>query len=153
MKNNELIKIKAFGSRRKAEIVLLGDSIDRASELDENGEYKIVDLLPEEEALVKWIQTVDFTELAENITRYINYNLSMIEADNITKSELKKEGMFEPAEILVNVEEDSEDDNTAEIALFAECELLEDGILIGFKDKEYFGISEYTETLDYFDFQ
>lgn len=153
MKNNELIKIKAFGSRRKAEIVLLGDSIDRASELDENGEYKIVDLLPEEEALVKWIQTVDFTELAENITRYINYNLSMIEADNITKSELKKEGMFEPAEILVNVEEDSEDDDTAEIALFAECELLEDGILIGFKDKEYFGISEYTETLDYFDFQ
>lgn len=153
MKNNELIKIKAFGSRRKAEIVLLGDSIDRASELDENGEYKIVDLLPEEEALVKWIQTVDFTELAENITRYINYNLSMIEADNITKSELKKEGMFEPVEILVNVEEDSEDDNTAEIALFAECELLEDGILIGFKDKEYFGISEYTETLDYFDFQ
>lgn len=153
MKNNELIKIKAFGSRRKAEIVLLGDSIDRASELDENGEYKIVDLLPEEEALVKWIQTVDFTELAENITRYINYNLSMIEADNITKSELKKEGMFEPVEILVNVEEDSEDDDTAEIALFAECELLEDGILIGFKDKEYFGISEYTETLDYFDFQ
>lgn len=153
MKNNELIKIKAFGSRRKAEIVLLGDSIDRASELDENGEYKIVDLLPEEEALVKWIQTVDFTELAENITRYINYNLSMIEADNITKSELKKESMFEPAEILVNVEEDSEDDDTAEIALFAECELLEDGILIGFKDKEYFGISEYTETLDYFDFQ
>lgn len=153
MKNNELIKIKAFGSRRKAEIVLLGDSIDRASELDENGEYKIVDLLPKEEALVKWIQTVDFTELAENITRYINYNLSMIEADNITKSELKKEGMFEPAEILVNVEEDSEDDDTAEIALFAECELLEDGILIGFKDKEYFGISEYTETLDYFDFQ
>ncbi len=153
MKNNELIKIKAFGSRRKAEIVLLGDSIDRASELDENGEYKIVDLLPEEEALVKWIQTVDFTELAENITRYINYNLSMIEADNITKSELKKEGMFEPVEILVNVEEDSEDDDTAEIALFAECELLEDGILIGFKDKEYFGISEYTDTLDYFDFQ
>ena len=153
MKNNELIKIKAFGSRRKAEIVLLGDSIDRASELDENGEYKIVDLFPEEEALVKWIQTVDFTELAENITRYINYNLSMIEADNITKSELKKEGMFEPVEILVNVEEDSEDDDTAEIALFAECELLEDGILIGFKDKEYFGISEYTDTLDYFDFQ
>ena len=136
-------------ARKKSKEELNLDNV----ELDENGEYKLVDLLPEEEALVKWIQTVDFTELAENITRYINYNLSMIEADNITKSELKKEGMFEPAEILVNVEEDSEDDDTAEIALFAECELLEDGILIGFKDKEYFGISEYTETLDYFDFQ
>ena len=56
-----------------------------------------------------------------------------------------------PTSILINVEEDM-DEETADVALFGESNYAEDeGIMVAFKNDEYFGISGFDDCMNCFE--
>lgn len=65
---------------------------------------------------------------------------------------MSNDEVFLPTAILINVT-DSMDEDTAEVALFAESDkyAIDEGIMIAFKDSEYFGISGFNDCMNDFE--
>lgn len=147
MKNNKIIKKKIFGVERELEIVLVGDD---APDLMPDGNYAVRKLNSAEEKLVKWIEALDFDQYKDKITKYINYELAAMGDRKISSRSLVKDHIYKPQAILVNVREDMDED-TADVALFAESEEVDDGVLIAFKNEKYFGMSGFDDSLSYFE--
>lgn len=139
MKNGSKVKIKIFGKKRTVEIYLVGDN---------NSER----LTKEEKKLLKWIQSVDFDMHKDKIIKYINYLNDVIGEDKHDDYDLSDDEVFLPTAILINVT-DSMDEDMAEIALFAESDkyAMDEGIMIAFKNGEYFGISGFNDGLNCFE--
>lgn len=139
MENESKVKIKIFGKVRTVEICLVGDN---------NSER----LTKEEEKLLKWICSVDFDIHKDKIIKYINYLNDIIGEYKHDDYDLSNDEVFLPTAILINVT-DSMDEDTAEVALFAESDkyAIDEGIMIAFKDGEYFGISGFNDCMNDFE--
>lgn len=150
MNSNEKVKIEIFGKERILDILLVGDNEPEYSL--KTGQMEVVKLTEKEEQLLNWIQAVDFDLYKDKIVKYINYLNDMIGEDTHDDYDLSDNDIFLPAQILINVTS-SMDEDTADIALFAESDAyaMDDGIMIAFKDGEYFGISGFNDCLNYFE--
>lgn len=139
MKNENKVKAKIFGKKRLVEIYLVGDNDSER-------------LTKEEKKLLKWIRSVDFELYKGKIVKYINYLNDIIGEDKHDDYDLSDDEVFLPTAILINVT-DSMDEDTAEVALFAESDkyAIDEGIMIAFKDNEYFGISGFNDCMNYFE--
>lgn len=144
MKSNEIVKMNVLDVERKLDIELVGDNNPELQ-----GE-EVAELVDEEIRLLDFIKSVDFSDIKQHIVNYINYQLSIFSDDEIEVDDLMDENVFSPTSILINVTDDM-DDETAEVALFAESDMLEEGVLIAFKDGKYFGISEYNPSMNEFE--
>ena len=150
MNSNEKVKIEIFGKERILDILLVGDNEPEYDLITK--QMEVVKLTEKEEQLLNWIQTVDFDLYKDKIVKYINYLNDMIGEDTHDDYDLSDNDIFLPAQILINVTS-SMDEDTADIALFAESDAyaMDDGIMIAFKDGEYFGISGFNDCLNYFE--
>lgn len=150
MNSNEKVKIEIFGKERILDILLVGDNEPEYSL--KTGQMEVVSLTDKEEQLLNWIQTVDFDQYKDKIVKYINYLNDIIGEATYDDYDLSDDDIFLPAQILINVT-DSMDEDTADIALFAESNAyaMDDGIMIAFKDGEYFGISGFNDCMNYFE--
>lgn len=150
MNSNAKVKIEIFGKERILDILLVGDNEPEYSL--KTGQMEIVSLTEKEEQLLNWIQAVDFDQYKDKIVKYINYLNDIIGEATYDDYDLSDDGIFLPAQILINVT-DSMDEDTADIALFAESDAyaMDDGIMIAFKDGEYFGISGFNDCMNYFE--
>lgn len=139
MENESKVKIKIFGKERTVEICLVGDNDSER-------------LTKEEEKLLKWICSVDFDIHKDKIIKYINYLNDIIGEYKHDDYDLSNDEVFLPTAILINVT-DSMDEDTAEVALFAESDkyAIDEGIMIAFKDSEYFGISGFNDCMNDFE--
>lgn len=150
MNSNEKVKIEIFGKERILDILLVGDNEPEYDLITK--QMEVVKLTEKEEQLLNWIQTVDFDLYKDKIVKYINYLNDMIGEDTHDDYDLSDNDIFLPAQILINVTSNMDED-TADIALFAESDAyaMDDGIMIAFKDGEYFGISGFNDCLNYFE--
>lgn len=150
MNNNEKVKVEIFGKERILDMLLVGDNEPEYSL--KTGQMEVVSLTDKEEQLLNWIQTVDFDQYKDKIVKYINYLNDIIGEATYDDYDLSDDDIFLPAQILINVT-DSMDEDTADIALFAESNAyaMDDGIMIAFKDGEYFGISGFNDCMNYFE--
>lgn len=150
MNSNAKVKIEIFGKERILDILLVGDNEPEYSL--KTGQMEVVSLTEKEEQLLNWIQAVDFDLYKDKIVKYINYLNDIIGEATYDDYDLSDDDIFLPAQILINVT-DSMDEDTADIALFAESDAyaMDDGIMIAFKDGEYFGISGFNDCLNYFE--
>lgn len=150
MNSNEKVKIEIFGKERILDILLVGDNEPEYDLITK--QMEVVKLTEKEEQLLNWIQAVDFDLYKDKIVKYINYLNDMIGEDTHDDYDLSDNDIFLPAQILINVTS-SMDEDTADIALFAESDAyaMDDGIMIAFKDGEYFGISGFNDCLNYFE--
>lgn len=150
MNSNEKVKIEIFGKERILDVLLVGDNEPEYDLITK--QMEVVKLTEKEEQLLNWIQTVDFDLYKDKIVKYINYLNDMIGEDTHDDYDLSDNDIFLPAQILINVTS-SMDEDTADIALFAESDAyaMDDGIMIAFKDGEYFGISGFNDCLNYFE--
>ena len=150
MNSNAKVKIEIFGKERILDILLVGDNEPEYSL--KTGQMEIVSLTEKEEQLLNWIQAVDFDQYKDKIVKYINYLNDIIGEATYDDYDLSDDDIFLPAQILINVT-DSMDEDTADIALFAESDAyaMDDGIMIAFKDGEYFGISGFNDCMNYFE--
>ena len=150
MNSNEKVKIEIFGKERILDILLVGDNEPESDLITK--QMEVVKLTEKEEQLLNWIQTVDFDLYKDKIVKYINYLNDMIGEDTHDDYDLSDNDIFLPAQIRINVTS-SMDKDTADIALFAESDAyaMDDGIMIAFKDGEYFGISGFNDCLNYFE--
>lgn len=150
MNSNEKVKIEIFGKERILDILLVGDNEPEYDLITK--QMKVVKLTEKEEQLLNWIQAVDFDLYKDKIVKYINYLNDMIGEDTHDDYDLSDNDIFLPVQILINVTS-SMDEDTADIALFAESDAyaMDDGIMIAFKDGEYFGISGFNDCLNYFE--
>lgn len=150
MNSNAKVKIEIFGKERILDILLVGDNEPEYSL--KTGQMEVVSLTEKEEQLLNWIQAVDFDQYKDKIVKYINYLNDIIGEATYDDYDLSDDDIFLPAQILINVT-DSMDEDTADIALFAESDAyaMDDGIMIAFKDGEYFGISGFNDCMNYFE--
>ena len=150
MNSNAKVKIEIFGKERILDMLLVGDNEPEYSL--KTGQMEVVSLTDKEEQLLNWIQTVDFDQYKDKIVKYINYLNDIIGEATYDDYDLSDDDIFLPAQILINVT-DSMDEDTADIALFAESNAyaMDDGIMIAFKDGEYFGISGFNDCMNYFE--
>ncbi len=150
MNSNAKVKIEIFGKERILDILLVGDNEPEYSL--KTGQMEVVSLTEKEEQLLNWIQAVDFDLYKDKIVKYINYLNDIIGEATYDDYDLSDDNIFLPAQILINVT-DSMDEDTADIALFAESDAyaMDDGIMIAFKDGEYFGISGFNDCMNYFE--
>lgn len=150
MNSNEKVKIEIFGKERILDILLVGDNEPEYDLITK--QMEVVKLTEKEEQLLNWIQAVDFDLYKDKIVKYINYLNDMIGEDTHDDYDLSDNDIFLPVQILINVTS-SMDEDTADIALFAESDAyaMDDGIMIAFKDGEYFGISGFNDCLNYFE--
>lgn len=150
MNSNEKVKIEIFGKERTLDILLVGDNEPEYDLITK--QMEVVKLTEKEEQLLNWIQAVDFDLYKDKIVKYINYLNDMIGEDTHDDYDLSDNDIFLPVQILINVTS-SMDEDTADIALFAESDAyaMDDGIMIAFKDGEYFGISGFNDCLNYFE--
>lgn len=150
MNSNAKVKIEIFGKERILDILLVGDNEPEYSL--KTGQMEVVSLTDKEEQLLNWIQAVDFDQYKDKIVKYINYLNDIIGEATYDDYDLSDDDIFLPAQILINVT-DSMDEDTADIALFAESDAyaMDDGIMIAFKDGEYFGISGFNDCMNYFE--
>lgn len=150
MNSNEKVKIEIFGKERILDILLVGDNEPEYDLITK--QMEVVKLTEKEEQLLSWIQTVDFDLYKDKIVKYINYLNDMIGEDTHDDYDLSDNGIFLPVQILINVTSNMDED-TADIALFAESDAyaMDDGIMIAFKDGEYFGISGFNDCMNYFE--
>lgn len=150
MNSNAKVKIEIFGKERILDILLVGDNEPEYSL--KTGQMEVVSLTEKEEQLLNWIQAVDFDQYKDKIVKYINYLNDIIGEATYDDYDLSDDDIFLPAQILINVT-DSMDEDTADIALFAESNAyaMDDGIMIAFKDGEYFGISGFNDCMNYFE--
>ena len=150
MNSNAKVKIEIFGKERILDILLVGDNEPEYSL--KTGQMEVVSLTEKEEQLLNWIQAVDFDQYKDKIVKYINYLNDIIGEATYDDYDLSDDDIFLPTQILINVT-DSMDEDTADIALFAESDAyaMDDGIMIAFKDGEYFGISGFNDCMNYFE--
>lgn len=150
MNSNAKVKIEIFGKERILDILLVGDNEPEYSL--KTGQMEVVSLTDKEEQLLNWIQAVDFDQYKDKIVKYINYLNDIIGEATYDDYDLSDDDIFLPTQILINVT-DSMDEDTADIALFAESDAyaMDDGIMIAFKDGEYFGISGFNDCMNYFE--
>lgn len=150
MNSNEKVKIEIFGKERILDILLVGDNEPEYDLITK--QMEIVSLTEKEEQLLNWIQAVDFDLYKDKIVKYINYLNDIIGEATYDDYGLSDDDIFLPVQILINVT-DSMDEDTADIALFAESNAyaMDDGIMIAFKDGEYFGISGFNDCMNYFE--
>lgn len=150
MNSNEKVKIEIFGKERILDILLVGDNEPEYDLITK--QMEVVKLTEKEEQLLSWIQTVDFDLYKDKIVKYINYLNDMIGEDTHDDYDLSDNDIFLPVQILINVTSNMDED-TADIALFAESDAyaMDDGIMIAFKDGEYFGISGFNDCMNYFE--
>ena len=136
MKDGSKVKVKIFGKKRIVEIYLVGDNESER-------------LTKEEKKLLKWIQSVNFESYKGKIIKYINYLNDIIGEDKHDDYDLSDDEVFLPTAILINVTE-CMDEETAEVALFAESDkyAIDEGIMIAFKNGEYFGISGFDDCMN-----
>lgn len=150
MNSNAKVKIEIFGKERILDMLLVGDNEPEYSL--KTGQMEVVSLTEKEEQLLNWIQAVDFDQYKDKIVKYINYLNDIIGEATYDDYDLSDDDIFLPTQILINVT-DSMDEDTADIALFAESDAyaMDDGIMIAFKDGEYFGISGFNDCMNYFE--
>lgn len=147
MKSNETVKMNIFGKERELKIILVGDNEPNYTE---NAE-EIVKLVPKEEELLNWFLHIDFSEYKEKIQKYINYvGHECCGLRKISKRKIAKDKYFLPVGIIINVIKDM-DDETAEIALYAESDYLEDAVTIAFKNGKYFGMTGFDDCMNCFE--
>ena len=151
MKSNEKVVMTIFGKERELEIWLVGDNEpDYNLETDQ---FEVVDLTSEEEKMLDWIKSVDISSLCrDKIIKYINYLNDIVGEDTHDDYDLSDDKIFMPISILVNVSEELMDEETADVALFGESSYAEDeGIMVAFKNDEYFGISGFDDCMNCFE--
>lgn len=151
MKSNEKVVMAVFGKERELEICLVGDNEpDYNLETDQ---FEVVNLTREEEELLNWIKSVDISSLCrDKIIKYINYLNDIVGEDTHDDYDLSDDEVFMPISILINVSEELMDEETADVALFGESSYAEDeGIMVAFKNNEYFGISGFDDCMNCFE--
>lgn len=151
MKSNEKVVMTIFGKERELEIWLVGDNEpDYNLETDQ---FEVVDLTSEEEKMLDWIKLVDISSLCrDKIIKYINYLNDIVGEDTHDDYDLSDDEIFMPISILINVSEELMDEETADVALFGESSYAEDeGIMVAFKNDEYFGISGFDDCMNCFE--
>ena len=151
MKSNEKVVMTIFGKERELEIWLVGDN-EPDYNLDTD-QFEVVDLTSEEEKMLDWIKSVDISSLCrDKIIKYINYLNDIVGEDTHDDYDLSHDEVFMPISILINVSEELMDEETADVALFGKSSYAEDeGIMVAFKNDEYFGISGFDDCMNCFE--
>ena len=152
LKNNETITVNLFGQEKDVKVFCTGDN-----QFDANGNYKDYDfeLTQEEIDLLNWfLDNVKIENYKQQILDYCNNEYSNWEYSDRTQKGLisldEVENEINIKAIAINVKNNAKYDVSSypEISFYGDCKCDEEnGICIGFRNKEYLGISSQDWTL------